>query len=103
MRRFETMAVPSLDVPRAMAVAHGRPVVTLRARRGGRRRYQEALSGFGERGVQILDTDGYALFVVSAPDELTRILAALRNVPDGVEVNAWDDRGERVIIEKGVQ
>lgn len=95
--RFKTMAIPSMDLPRRMALAHQRPVVTIRARRGGRRNFPSSLWAFGERAIQILDADGYVLLVVESTEEITRLAETLVGaLPDTIEINMWNGDGERL-------
>jgi hypothetical protein len=101
--RFATMAVTSLELPGTLARAMERPVVVLRARRGGRRRFERLVASFGERAVQILDADGYLLLVVEDARELRRMISSALVTAESVDITAWDRRGEPVPIEKGIE
>ncbi len=101
--RFSTRAVTAIEMPRVLAEALDRPVVILRARRGGRRRFERLVASFGERAVQILDTDGYLLLVVEDAREQRRIIASALGTSPEVDITAWNRRGEAVPIKKGVE
>lgn len=101
--RFSTMAVTAPELPGMLAAAMGRPVVTVRARRGGRRRFERLVGSFGERAVQILDADGYLLLVVEDEREQRRILGTALSVMESIDITAWNSRGEPVPIEKGIE
>ncbi|MFZ3481856.1 hypothetical protein [Sphingomonas sp. 3-13AW] len=99
--KLPTRAITAMEMPRVLAEAMGRPVVILRARRGGRRQFEKLVSPFGERAVQILDTDGYLLLVVKDAREQHHIITSALGTAEQVDITAWDDRGEAVAIEKG--
>lgn len=100
--RFATRAVTAMEMPRILAEALGRPILTMRARRGGRRRYERMVSAFGERAVQILDTDGYLLLVVENELEQRRIIGSALATSEQIDITAWDASGEAVPIDKGI-
>jgi hypothetical protein len=101
--RYSTRAVAAMELPRLLAGALARPVLSLRARRGGRRRFERAVAPFGERAVQILDADGYLVLVVENAREQDRILAMLAATARDVDVTAWDAAGERVPVDAGIE
>jgi len=103
LERFATMAVTSIEMPGMLARAMDRPVVVLRARRGGRRRFDRLVAAFGERAVQILDADGYLLLVVEDVWEMRRVISSGLGTAESVDITAWDRRGEPVPIEKGIE
>jgi hypothetical protein len=100
--RFSTRAVTAMEMPGMMAQALARPVLALRARRGGRRRFEKAIAGFGERAVQILDADGYLLLVVEDAAEQRRIIRTLQDGPAEIDITAWDRRGDAVPLDRGI-
>lgn len=101
--KFSTMAITAMEMPRLIAETMRRPVVILRARRGGRRRFERLMTQFGERAVRILDTDGYLLLVVEDANEQRRIISSALSRAECVDITAWDCRGEAVPIEKGIE
>lgn len=103
VERFATMAVTAIEMPGMLARSMDRPVLVLRARRGGRRRFDRLVAPFGERAVQILDADGYLLLVVEDGREMRRVISSALGTAESVDVTAWNRRGEPVPIDKGIE
>ena len=99
--RYATRAITALEMPRILAEKMKRPVIVLRARRGGRRRFEQALAPMGERAIQILDADGYLMVVVENAQEQRRIIRDLKDGPHDLDITAWDKKGETVALTKG--
>lgn len=101
--RFATRAMTAPEMPGVIARALDRPVVVVRARRGGRRAYERLVAAFGERAVQILDADGYLLLVVEDAREQRRIIGSALGTTEHIDITAWNRTGETVPIEKGIE
>lgn len=98
--RLPTRAVSALELPSFLAEQMDRPVLVMRARRGGRGRFGRAIARLGERAVRILDADGYLLVVVADEDEQRSIMKDLAGEGADMDVTGWDRRGDPVTIDE---